>query len=92
MSSSGLLCNKIKSALKPISTFPNSSLLCKNSAALVVPALIGAKLMIEGEWSGQGVFNMEQFDPDVFMDELNVQGLPWKIKELELYLFNQKSK
>ncbi len=48
-----------------------------------VPAMIGAKLMLEGKWSGEGVFNMEEFDPDVFMDELNVQGLPWQIKELE---------
>ncbi len=48
-----------------------------------VPAVIGAKLMVEGKWSGEGVFNMEEFDPDVFMDELNKQGLPWKIKELD---------
>ncbi|MCD6433766.1 MAG: saccharopine dehydrogenase family protein [Sulfurimonas sp.] len=47
-----------------------------------VPAMIGAKLMLEGKWSGEGVFNMEEFDPDVFMDELNKQGLPWQIKEL----------
>ncbi|MEA1956240.1 MAG: saccharopine dehydrogenase family protein [Campylobacterota bacterium] len=47
-----------------------------------VPAMIGAKLMLEGKWSGQGVFNMEEFDPDIFMDELNKQGLPWQIKEL----------
>ena len=49
-----------------------------------VPAMIGAKLMLEGKWSGEGVFNMEEFDPDMFMDELNTQGLPWKIKELEI--------
>ncbi len=48
-----------------------------------VPAVIGAKLMIEGRWSGEGVFNMEQMDPDPFMEEMNVQGLPWKILELE---------
>jgi saccharopine dehydrogenase (NAD+, L-lysine-forming) len=48
-----------------------------------VPAMIGAKLMIEGKWAGKGVFNMEEFDPDLFMDELNVQGLPWKILELD---------
>ncbi len=48
-----------------------------------VPAMIGAKLMIEGKWSGEGVFNMEQMDPDPFMEEMNVQGLPWKILELE---------
>ena len=47
-----------------------------------VPAMIGAKLMLEDKWSGNGVFNMEEFDPDPFMDELNKQGLPWQIKEL----------
>lgn len=49
-----------------------------------VPAMIGAKLMIKGIWSGAGVFNMEQMDPDPFMDEMNTQGLPWQIKELEV--------
>jgi len=48
-----------------------------------VPAMIGAKLILEGKWKGKGVFNMEQFDPDPFMDELMVQGLPWKVMELE---------
>lgn len=43
-----------------------------------VPAMIGAKLMMSGIWSGTGVFNMEQFDPDPFMDELSRCGLPWK--------------
>jgi saccharopine dehydrogenase (NAD+, L-lysine-forming) len=49
-----------------------------------VPAMIGAKLMLEGKWSGVGVFNMEQFDPDPFMDEMNKQGLPWNVKEMEV--------
>ncbi|MGB5965326.1 MAG: saccharopine dehydrogenase family protein [Sulfurimonadaceae bacterium] len=47
-----------------------------------VPAMIGAKLMLEGKWQAKGVYNMEQFDPDPFMDELNKQGLPWKVIEL----------
>ena len=47
-----------------------------------VPAMIGAKLMLEGKWQGKGVFNMEEFDPDPFMDELNQQGLPWQVMEL----------
>jgi saccharopine dehydrogenase (NAD+, L-lysine forming) len=47
-----------------------------------VPAMIGAKLMLQGIWSGKGVFNMEQMDPDPFMDEMNTQGLPWQVKEL----------
>ena len=47
-----------------------------------VPAMIGAKMIAEGKWLQNGVYNMEQFDPDPFMDELNKQGLPWKIKKL----------
>ena len=48
-----------------------------------VPAMIGAKLMLKKVWYKEGVWNMEEFDPDPFMKELNEQGLPWKIKELE---------
>ena len=47
-----------------------------------VPAMIGAKLMLEGVWGKKGVYNMEEFDPDPFMNELNKQGLPWKVKFL----------
>ncbi len=47
-----------------------------------VPAMIGAKLMVEKIWMREGVWNMEQFDPDPFMEELNKQGLPWVIEEL----------
>jgi saccharopine dehydrogenase (NAD+, L-lysine-forming) len=46
-----------------------------------VPAMIGAKLILEGIWNGKGVFNIEEFDPDPFMNELNKQGLPWQIIE-----------
>jgi len=48
-----------------------------------VPAMIGAKLMLEKKWFQTGVHNMEEFDPDPFMAELNAQGLPWKVMELE---------
>lgn len=47
-----------------------------------VPAMIGAALMIQGIWKGKGVFNMEQMDPDPFMDMLNEHGLPWEVREL----------
>ena len=47
-----------------------------------VPAMIGAAMMVQGIWSGAGVFNMEQFDPDPYMDMLNKHGLPWQVKEL----------
>lgn len=48
-----------------------------------VPPVLGAKLIAEGKWQGKGVFNVEEFDPDPFMKELNQQGLPWKIIEME---------
>ena len=47
-----------------------------------VPAMIGAMMMLTGKWSGQGVFHMEEFDPDPFMDALNAHGLPWNEVEL----------
>lgn len=47
-----------------------------------VPAMIGAKLILEGKWKQPGVYNMEQLDPDPFMEELNRQGLPWQVLEL----------
>jgi saccharopine dehydrogenase (NAD+, L-lysine-forming) len=42
-----------------------------------VPAMIGAMMMLTGKWRGNGVFNMEEMDPDPFMDALNTHGLPW---------------
>lgn len=47
-----------------------------------VPAMIGAMLMLTKTWEGKGVFNMEEFDPEPFMDKLNIHGLPWHIKEM----------
>ncbi|OYO59531.1 carboxynorspermidine dehydrogenase [Lachnotalea glycerini] len=43
-----------------------------------VPAMIGTMLVMNGTWSGKGVFNIEEFDPDPFMEELNKWGLPWE--------------
>ena len=42
-----------------------------------VPAMIGAMMMLTGAWKGQGVFNVEEFDPTPFMEKLNIYGLPW---------------
>lgn len=42
-----------------------------------VPPVAGAKMMITGEWKGEGVFNVEELNPDPFMEELNKIGLPW---------------
>lgn len=46
-----------------------------------VPAMIGAKLILEKKWRKPGVWNMEQMDPDPFMDDLNNHGLPWVVIE-----------
>lgn len=46
-----------------------------------VPAMIGAKMMIEGKWMQAGVWNIEQLDPDPFMQDMNTYGLPWKVIE-----------
>lgn len=43
-----------------------------------VPAMIGAMLVMNGTWQKPGVFNVEEFDPDPFMDALNKWGLPWR--------------
>lgn len=43
-----------------------------------VPAMIGGMMMLTGKWKKPGVFNVEEFDPDPFMDALNKWGLPWQ--------------
>ena len=42
-----------------------------------VPAMIGAMMFCKGIWKRPGVWNVEEFDPDPFMEQLNIQGLPW---------------
>lgn len=46
-----------------------------------VPAMIGAKQILEGKWMEPGVWNMEQLDPDSFMADMNLYGLPWTVIE-----------
>ncbi len=43
-----------------------------------VPAMIGAMMVLNGTWRKPGVYNIEEFDPDPFMDALNIWGLPWQ--------------
>lgn len=43
-----------------------------------VPAMIGAMMVLTGKWKKAGVYNVEEFDPDPFMEALNKWGLPWK--------------
>jgi len=47
-----------------------------------VPATLGAKLIVDGTWRRAGAWNIEQLDPDRFMEELPRWGLPWHVVEL----------
>lgn len=49
-----------------------------------VPAMIGAKMMLEGKWMKPGVWNMEQMDPDPFMADMMQYGLPWTVVDWPL--------
>ena len=46
-----------------------------------VPAMIGAMLVLNGQWKKPGVFTTDEFDPDPYMEALNKYGLPWVVKE-----------
>ena len=46
-----------------------------------VPAMIGAMMVMQDTWKNTGVFNVEEFDPDPYMEALNQWGLPWKVDE-----------
>ncbi len=47
-----------------------------------VPAVVGAMMMLTGRWRDAGVFNVEQLDPDPFLETLGPMGLPWQVREL----------
>jgi saccharopine dehydrogenase (NAD+, L-lysine-forming) len=47
-----------------------------------VPAMTGAMMMMKGIWIGHGVFNVEQLDPEPFLEEVARQGLPWHAEKL----------
>jgi saccharopine dehydrogenase (NAD+, L-lysine-forming) len=52
-----------------------------------VPAMIGAMMILTGKWKGSGVFNLEEFDPDPFMEQLTIHGLPWhELHDIDLEL------
>ena len=42
-----------------------------------VPAVVGAMMFMQGSWKRPGVWNVEEFDPDPFLDQLARDGLPW---------------
>jgi saccharopine dehydrogenase (NAD+, L-lysine-forming) len=52
-----------------------------------VPAAIGTMIYLQGKWKKPGVFNVEEFDPDPFMEQLSLQGLPWvELQNVDLEL------
>jgi len=46
-----------------------------------VPTVVAAQMILTGRWREPGVWNMEQLDPDPFLEELSRRGLPWHVKE-----------
>ncbi len=54
-----------------------------------VPAMIGAKMILEGKWKKPGVWNIEQLDPDPFLEDMNKYGLPWQVIELDEFNLDQ---
>jgi saccharopine dehydrogenase (NAD+, L-lysine-forming) len=46
-----------------------------------VPAVTGAAMMVSGAWRAPGVFNIEQLDPDPFLEDVAKRGLPWHVEE-----------
>lgn len=46
-----------------------------------VPAMVGAMMLLTGKWKKAGVFTVEEFDPDPYMEALNECGLPWQISD-----------
>ena len=52
-----------------------------------VPAMIGAMMFMKGLWRKAGVYNVEEFNPDPFMEQLNIHGLPWvELHDVDLEL------
>ena len=43
--------------------------------------MIGAMMVMKGIWNKTGVYNLEELDPDPFMEALNRYGLPWVVDE-----------
>ena len=46
-----------------------------------VPAMVGAMMMLTGKWVKPGVYTVEEFDPDPYMEALSVCGLPWQVQD-----------
>ena len=46
-------------------------------------------MMIKGIWHGKGVFNVEQLDPEPFLEEVARQGLPWHVQKLDAQAYEE---
>ena len=44
-----------------------------------VPAMVGAYMFLTGKWVMPGVHNVEEFNPDPFLEKLAESGLPWHV-------------
>jgi saccharopine dehydrogenase (NAD+, L-lysine forming) len=48
-----------------------------------VPPIIAAMMVMSGTWSGTGVYNVEQLDPEPFLETLSKNGLPFTVVDRE---------
>jgi saccharopine dehydrogenase (NAD+, L-lysine-forming) len=48
-----------------------------------VPPMVAAMMVMQGKWAGAGVYNVEQLDPDPFLQSLSVNGLPFEVIECQ---------
>jgi len=48
-----------------------------------VPAITAALLYFKGKWSDKGLYNVEQLNPDYFLDLMPKIGLTWEVMELD---------
>jgi saccharopine dehydrogenase (NAD+, L-lysine-forming) len=44
-----------------------------------VPAMAAAMMVLKGAWKGEGVWNMEQLDPEPFLEVVAKNGLPFEV-------------
>ncbi len=41
--------------------------------------MVAAMMVMQGKWSGAGVYNVEQLDPEPFLEGVSANGLPFEV-------------
>ena len=48
-----------------------------------VPPMVAAMMIMQGKWQGAGVYNVEQLDPEPFLESVSANGLPYEVVDHE---------